>query len=128
MTEKEQFLQKFNEAFVNNDTSFIIHNLTDDVSWTMVGEPTIKGKEAFIEFMGKMDPPTDMTLDIKNIFHHNNWATVEGSMRMNNKIGEEKKYAFCDVYKFDTENEKIKGLTSYVIEMKPQNEENKGDN
>jgi ketosteroid isomerase-like protein len=115
MTKKEKLLQQVNEAFAKNNTDFIIKHVTDDISWTVVSDFTVKGKELFSEALKSMQNEKPFHLEIKNIITHGYSAAVDGLM----KSAEGKTYAFCDVYSFrGFTDPKIKEMTSYVIEIK----------
>lgn len=119
MTEREKFLRKFNEAFVNNDINFIIDSVEENITWTMVGEETVIGKEEVAKLMNKMEGPSELDLKINSIIAQGNTAAVDGTMNMTDKEGKRKSYGFCDVYKFSgSKEQKILELKAYVIEIK----------
>lgn len=114
MTKKGQFLSQLNEAFAKSDIDFIIEKTTDDIEWTVVGDFSLKGKEAFTKAMNKMASDEPYSIEIKNIITHGDSAAVDGEMRS----PDGKRYAFCDVYKFrGFKNPKVKKMTSYVLEI-----------
>ncbi|MFD1019869.1 nuclear transport factor 2 family protein [Thalassobacillus hwangdonensis] len=119
-TEKGKVLQQMNEAFVHGDFDNVLEHVTDDIQWTQVGGPFVKGKEAFREAcreMGWHGP--DTTLTIHSIITHGLTAALEGVVEMIDKNGGKKTYAFCDTYRFNTfKNGKIKEIRSYVIRIK----------
>lgn len=115
MTKKAKFLKKFNEAFAKSDTEYIVDHVTDDISWTIVGDSTVEGKDAFIQALKTMESEEPFELEIKNIITHGDSAAVNGTM----KSQDGSSYAFCDIYKFSRyKNPKISAITSYVIELK----------
>lgn len=117
MTKKGKFLQQLNEAFANSDTEYLAANVTDDIQWTVVGDRTVRGKEAFVEALKEMEADEPMELTIHNIITHGDTASVDGIMKMPGGSGNGKAYAFCDVYTFSGfKNPKVKEMTSYVIE------------
>lgn len=119
MTEKEQFLRKFNEAFASGDIATITESVTDHIRWVMVGDQTIEGKNALAEALESMVPPNGMTMSIDSVITHGREAAVHGIITMKDEAGADKTYAFCDVYRFNgLKNGKISELTSFVIEMK----------
>lgn len=119
MTEKGKFLQKVNEAFVNYDIEFLSQNVTDDVKWTVIGDMSVEGKEAFVKALEDMKGGHAMDLKIDHIITHGNMASVNGTIEMDEGSGKKSNYAFCDVYLFSGfKNPKIKELTSYVIKVK----------
>lgn len=113
-TKNQEFLEEFNKAFARSNSDYIIKHVTDDVKWTVLGDFSVEGKEAFITELKKMESPEPFELAIKNIIARDQLAAVEGTMKSPNG----KTYAFCDVYHFqDLENPMIKELTSYVFEV-----------
>ncbi len=118
MTDREIFLKKFNNAFVENDLNFIFDSVTNDVHWEMIGEPVITGKEALIEAMNKEKHSKEMTLHINSMLITEDAAAVDGSMTMKDSDDVEKKYTFCDLYKFSSSEEnKIKEVRAFIIDV-----------
>ncbi|TFB19506.1 nuclear transport factor 2 family protein [Filobacillus milosensis] len=117
-TEKQKFFEEFNEAFMTGDLKFILNSVTEDVQWEMVGDDIIKGKNALEEALGGMKTNDTFKLNIHHSITHGLEAAVNGVITFTTKVGEDKKYGFCDVYKLDSfKSGKIKELTSYVVEM-----------
>ena len=118
MADREEFLVKFNNAFVENDLNFIFDSVTTNVKWQMVGDPLLIGKEALIEAMNKVKQPKDMELNITSMIISGNAAAVDGTMHMKDDSNVEKKYSFCDLFKFSTtEENKIEEMKSYIINI-----------
>ena len=117
MTHKEAFLQKLNEAFAKGDIEALLDHLTADIRWTIIGEKSIHGKEAFKKAMKEMEDEGPMKLSVKNIITHGDMAAVDGTMTS----PKGKSYGFCDVYKISGyKNPKVKEMTSYVLELKKE--------
>ena len=114
---KEEFLRKFNEAFLENDIPFILESVTNDVHWEMVGDRTLKGRSELKEFFDTMDESAGLeALDIQHIITHGKLGSANGTMKMKDKSGKLIQYGFCDVYEFSGfKNPKIKTLTSYMV-------------
>jgi len=120
MTQREEFLRKFNDAFATNDIDYIVNQLTDDVVWDMVGDQKIIGKEKAREAMEQMgsDSMKVLNMHIDKCITHGREAAVNGTMKMLDK-GNEISFGFCDVYTFSGfKNAKIKAMTSYVVPLK----------
>lgn len=114
-TKNQELLEKFNQAFAQNDIDYILGQVSDTIKWTAVGDFTVEGKEAFQIALESMTGDEPYELNVHKIITHGKDATVNGIMR--SKDG--KQYAFCDVYKFSGFNEpKISELTSYVVELR----------
>lgn len=113
-TKNQEFLEEINKAFARSDSEFILQHVTDNIKWTVQGDFTVQGKEAFTKELKKMESPEPLELAISNIITHGKSAAVDGIM----KSPDGKKYAFCDVYQFSgLKNPKIKKMTSYVLEV-----------
>lgn len=111
---KKYFLKEVNIAFVKNNLSFIMDNITDDFNWNIIGRKLIQGKESFVETLKQMQNNKVIELHISNIITHGYDGSVNGTFILENK----KSYAFCNVYKLISprKNSKIKECTSYIIE------------
>lgn len=118
MTEKGKFLKKFNEAFAKGDTQFIAESVTQDIQWTMFGDKTINGLEAFKKEIESM-VQSEAGLELDKIITHGNTAAVNGIIKSKDKSGNPAAYAFCDVYTLSGfKNPKIKEMKSYVTKIK----------
>jgi ketosteroid isomerase-like protein len=116
MTERSDFLRKFNEAFATCDIGLLLEHVTDDICWNIVGHQTVEGKDAFGESLKEMLPGDKITVTIDKILTHGNLASLNGTIH---EPGKSKTYAFCDIYEFNGfKNARIKKLTSYVIKEK----------
>ncbi|WPP53030.1 nuclear transport factor 2 family protein [Catalinimonas niigatensis] len=117
MTNNQEFFQRINEAFAKSNTDFIIANVTDDIVWHIVGDKIIRGKESFIQEIKSMESENPYELNINHMITHGKTAAVDGIMKMTDKSGKIKIYAFCDIYRLSGfKSGKIKEMTSYVIE------------
>ncbi|WP_026701778.1 nuclear transport factor 2 family protein [Salibacterium aidingense] len=116
-TKNQEFIRAFNEAFAREDVDYLIENVSEDVVWTMVGTPPIKGKSAFAGELKKMKSGEAWELEIHHIITHGDTAAVDGTIKKADKQG--KTYAFCDIYRLSAfKNGKVKELTSYVVEVR----------
>jgi hypothetical protein len=114
-TKNQQFLEEVNKAFARSDSDFVLDHVTDDIKWSVAGDFTVQGKEAFARELKKMESPDPFELSISNIITHGRSAAVDGTM----KSPDGKTYAFCDVYQFSgLKNPRIKEMNSYVVEVK----------
>lgn len=113
----EKFFKEMNVAFVIGDIDFIGRHIADDIVWTMEGQETIHGKEAFLHYVGDMDTTHDVKVTIDNVRTEGLQATVTGKMTVNVPDGEMKSYSYRDVYQVDREEGgKIVSLTSITNE------------
>ena len=112
---KNMFLQNLTIAFAKGDSKFILRKVTDDICWNLVGNQLIQGKENFSRALGQMKSDQAAELTIHHISSHGKYGAVNGTTKLKNG----KTRAFCDVYEFkDTKGSGVKGITSYVIELK----------
>lgn len=117
MDRKEHFLELFNKAFSEGNTDFILSSVTDDISWNLVGEIEVSGKEALSRTLEKMKEMPLPEIIIDEMILHKNKAVVTGAITGEDNTGEKKKYGFCDVYCFARNELKIEELISYVVEI-----------
>lgn len=110
------FIEKVDMAFAAGDTGFLISHMHDDVVWRMVGESTFKGKkevQKMVEKMAEMDLPEIVRT---RITAEGNRVVAEGTLNTTTTEGKPFKAAYCDSYLI--EDDKIKEMTSYVVEQK----------
>lgn len=114
--DKKTFFQQFNEAFMKGNSALIMDSVTDDVTWTMVGNNTLHGKAALAEALGEMNHTSEYSLTINHIITHGLEAALDGTIEVTTRSNELQTYGFCDIYTLDKhKNGKIKGIISYVI-------------
>ena len=108
--------QDISEAFSKGNFEFAFPHFAGDIEWHVVGASVIKGKEAVISYCEKM--AEEMTGSVltttKHIIGEHAIAT-EGYCDYINE-GKPGRVEFCDIYSF--EGEKLKEITSYVVEVK----------
>jgi uncharacterized protein len=116
-------VEKVNTAFAEGSTEAFLSFCAEDVEWTMVGEKTIKGKDAIRKWMSSMDsePPK---FTVNNIIADGDFVIAHGDMTMNDKDGKSVPYAYCDIYGF--RNDKIVELTSFVIKTEAKYKTSRG--
>lgn len=123
MTAIQEFLKKFNQAFIENDINYIVDSTTNDILWVMVGDNTIRGKEELTVAMNKMKNSSGLEITLNAMIINGDQAAVDGTMSFEDKDGNRKTYGFCDLYKFNNEEEiKIKELRSYIVPTSMHNE------
>ncbi len=69
-TATQQFLEKFNKAFARSDIDFILDNVTKTIRWTVVGDQTVEGKEAFEKTLNEMAQETNRSSRNCNLFEY----------------------------------------------------------
>lgn len=101
-----------NAAFAANDTEGFLSCCTDDVSWTMVGDETVKGKDNIRKWMASMGAtPPQFTVD--RVIADGDMAAAHGDMTMKGTDGKPESYSYCDLYRFS--GDKIAELRAFVI-------------
>ena len=110
---RKEIVQRINEGFAENNLEKVLSFCTDDFIWTMVGDTTVRGKDAIRKWMASMDPqPPQFT--IKQTIAEGDAVITRGDMLMpEKKNGPSIPYAFCDIYRFA--GDQVVELTAFVI-------------
>lgn len=118
MREKEEFLRKVNQAFVDGDRDFLLDAISDDICWDIVGEKMVSGKIEFSEALEQMQELPPIEINIHNVVIQELSAVVTGIVVGRNHVGQKKNFGFCDVYELKQDEKlKIDKMTSYVIDI-----------
>jgi len=112
---KKEFLRDFNIAFAKNDSEEILKRVTDDITWEIVGDKIVHGKEQFAQVLDSMQGSKATELIIKTIITHGDEGSINGVM----VFSSESSIAFCDVCTFSSHGKDalIKEMTSYAVEL-----------
>jgi ketosteroid isomerase-like protein len=103
-------------AFDNNDVDAIINLVTEDIEWNMVGENSISGKDNLRQFFADHLDMKMISSTKDHIIIDGNRGCVDGIVHCSNGKDKDFHMQYCDIY--DIEHEKIKKITSYVINKK----------
>jgi ketosteroid isomerase-like protein len=118
MESKDDFLRQVNQAFADGDEKYLLAHVTEDFCWNIIGERTLGGKAEFSEALEQMRDMPPMKIKVEKVILQENNGVVEGTVVGRNRIGQKKRFGFCDVYEFsDSEDLKIRKMTSYVINV-----------
>lgn len=110
---KGKLVQDLTIAFSSYDLERIRPYLAENITWTLVGDSPIEGKENFLSALGEMVGNPAAELHINQILTHEKDAAVHGEMVMEN--GD--RYGFADFYSFiNSDSEKVQAITSFVIQ------------
>lgn len=110
---RKDIVQRINEGFAENNLEKVLSFCTDDITWTMVGDTTVRGKEPIRQWMGSMDPQPPQ-LRIQQTIAEADTVVARGDMMMQErKDGPSIPYTFCDIYRFA--GDKVVELTAFVI-------------
>ena len=52
---RKEIVQRINEGFAENDLEKVLSFCTDDLTWTMVGDTTVRGKDPIRKWMTEGD-------------------------------------------------------------------------
>jgi ketosteroid isomerase-like protein len=110
----KEIVAKVNAAFAEGSVEGFLSFCADDVAWTMVGDTTVKGKDALRQWMasmGNMEPPK---FTVTHVIAEGDFVMAHGDMIMKDKDGKVVPYAYCDIYRF--QGDKIVELRAFVIE------------
>ena len=112
-TNRKEIVQRINEAFAENNLEKVLSFCTDDFTWTMVGDSTVRGKDPIRKWMAAMDPqPPQFT--VQQTVAEGDIVITRGDMMMQDrKTGASIPYTFCDIYRFA--GDKVAELTAFVI-------------
>lgn len=110
---RKDIVQHINEGFAENNLEKVLSFCTDDFTWTMVGESTVRGKDPIRKWIASMDPqPPQFT--IQQTVAEGDFVVTRGDMMMaEKKNGPSIPYTFCDIYRFV--GDKVAELTAFVI-------------
>ena len=113
MANPKDIVQRINEAFAENNLEKVLSFCTDDLTWTMVGDTTVRGKDSIRKWMASMDPQPPK-LSIRRTVAEGDVVVAQGDMTMaETKNGPSIPYTFCDIYRF--QGDKVSELTAFVI-------------
>jgi uncharacterized protein len=114
-----EIVKRVDAAFAENNVEGFLSFCTDEVEWTMIGDRTVKGKEAIRNWMASIgsEPPNVSPV---GIIAEGDFVSAYGNMTLKDKDGEAIQYSYCDIYRF--RGDKIVDIKSFVIktEGKPE--------
>lgn len=112
---KKMYLKDFIVSIVKNENTFISDNITDDISWDIIGGQKISGKPDVLTELQQSRTDEVNELIINTIVTHGYDGGVEGVF----KFKDGKTIAFCDIYRFSSprNNAPIEMITTYPITL-----------
>ena len=112
--DRKAVIEHINDAFAENNLEKVLSFCTNDFIWTMVGDTSVKGKDAIRQWMASMDVEPPQELRIQQVLAEGDTVITRGDMMMKGrKEPAAHSYAFCDVYRF--KGDKVAELTAFVI-------------
>ncbi|XYI02179.1 nuclear transport factor 2 family protein [Sorangium sp. So ce1128] len=118
MSEKNKaVLEMANAAISEGNTEGFLSFCADDIEWTMVGEQTLKGKEAVRQLMATtyVEPPK---FTVANLIAEGDFVTALGDITVKDKDGKATHHSYCDVWRF--RGGKMVELRAFVIKTEAQ--------
>lgn len=111
--ENKATLKKANAAIAEGNTEGFLSFCADDTEWTMVGDKTLKGKEAIRQWITATyaEPPR---FEVANMIAEGDFVTALGDITIKDKNGKATHYSYCDVWRF--RGGKMVELRAFVIE------------
>ena len=116
----KEIVNKINDAFSANDVEGFLEHCADDVAWTMVGDRTVKGKDAIRSFMDEMKCPEPPVFGVDRMIANDDSVVCYGGMSMKDGDGQTSDWTYCDIYHFA--NGKVDELSSFVIKNKGEDD------
>lgn len=109
------WLRDFNIAFIEGDIEKTLEFVAEDVTWELVGEGTIQGREGMRAWLKSMAGKKARRVEFDLFITHGPAAAVNGIYEMESGS----KFRFCDIYEFSstTSDSPISRYTSYVIRV-----------
>lgn len=112
---RKAWLRDFNIAFINGEVDATLEFVTEDVTWNLVGEAKIEGREGMRAWLESMAGKSARRVVLENIITHGDTAAINGMYEMESGST----FAFCDIYEFTgaAADKPIRNYTSYVIRL-----------
>lgn len=109
---KRELVKDLTVYFASYDLDKVMEYMDDQVTWTLVGDDPVVGKEQFRAELEKMSGNKVQELTIHSVITHGKEAAVNGEMRMQDG----QVYEFSDFYEFTSAAaKKAKSIRSYVV-------------
>ena len=84
---RKDIVEKVNAAFADNSVEGFLSFCADDVEWTMVGDKTVKGKDAIRKWMASMGPHEAPKFTVDTVIGEGDFVAAHGNMTMKDKDG-----------------------------------------
>lgn len=105
-------LIKANAAITKGDNEGFLEFCTDDTEWNLVGDKTLRGKQAVRVWMSTeyKEPPK---FRVANLIEGEDFVIALGDIAVKDDYGNEAWYQYCDVWRF--RDGKMAELKAFVI-------------
>jgi len=110
---KNRLLEELAIARVTNDSATLDRLLSDNISWTIVGRPSIEGKSSVLDAMQKHYSTSLLDVAIRHVTQHGKFGAVNGTLTL--RSGQ--KIEFCDMCEFaNTKGTIVVAIATYQID------------
>jgi ketosteroid isomerase-like protein len=121
---KKETVEKANEAFAEGKAESFLSLCAKKMEWRVVGEKTVKGKDAIREWMASGMGNEEMSSElpkftVSDIIAEDECVTTYGDMILKNNDGKIISFSYCDIYHF--QGNKIIKLISFILETEQEN-------
>lgn len=109
-------IKQISEEFSNGNFKFAYHFLADDITWNIVGDKILQGKESVIEFCNttaQYFSGVTTRFSMHNAIVDGDCVAIDGTAEFINQEGNSTHISSCDVYRF--KNDQLLSITSYCI-------------
>ncbi|MCB0860806.1 MAG: nuclear transport factor 2 family protein [Solirubrobacterales bacterium] len=115
---RQAWLRDFNIAFIEGEIDRTLGFVAEDITWELVGEGTIEGREGMRAWLQSMAGKTARKVEFHHFITHGRTAAVNGSYEMESGS----KFEFCDIYEFTSaaSDSPIVNYTSYVVRIQKE--------
>jgi ketosteroid isomerase-like protein len=107
-----QLLKEISEAFAKGNLEFCNAYLADDITWNILGNDPIIGKEEVLEVSKMLQLESFPVITIKNVVAEGNCVVVESIGEAKAKNGRPYNQIYCDVFRFN--GELLQEITTYL--------------
>lgn len=110
---KRRIIRDLNIAFAKGDVKALSEQFHKDIEWEMIGDKTISGFDAVVEYLEKIKSSKANSLELIQIISHGKHAAASGILCFNTE-----KIAFHDFYEFSSAgSDKVKRISSMAISI-----------
>lgn len=110
-----ELIEQVIAAFDANDITAILHYLSDDIEWEMLGDKTIRGKDAIRAIFSGGGVKT-VASTVRHMILDGDRAAVTGEVKCQAPDGALFEMYYCDIYEIS--NDKISRMITYPIDKK----------
>jgi uncharacterized protein len=112
-TTNKEIVRRIDAAFGDNNLEGFLAFCHDNIVWHMVGDRTVKGKDAIRQWMGSMMGKEPPQFAARTVVAEGDHVMSQGHMTMKDESGAPAQYEYCDIYRFSSG--KVADLSSFVI-------------